>query len=92
MIRVSVQPAPIDLATELAGIEAHGAGGVATFTGLVRGDDGVTVLGHVAQDAEIGQREHRQFGVEYAGRDLVRRAHHCASGYWRATDWSSAST
>jgi len=44
MIRVSVQPAPIDLATELAGIEARGAGAVASFTGMVRGDDGVTEL------------------------------------------------
>lgn len=44
MIRVSVQPAPIDLATELAGVEAHGAGGIASFTGVVRGDDGVTEL------------------------------------------------
>lgn len=44
MIRVSVQPAPIDLATELAGVEAKGAGGIASFTGVVRGDDGVTEL------------------------------------------------
>jgi molybdopterin synthase catalytic subunit len=44
MIRVSVQPAPIDLATELAGVEAKGAGGIASFTGLVRRDDGVTEL------------------------------------------------
>lgn len=44
MIRVSVQPGSIDLATELAGIEARGAGAAATFTGLVRGDDGVTEL------------------------------------------------
>ncbi|MDF7775256.1 molybdenum cofactor biosynthesis protein MoaE [Sphingomonas sp. AOB5] len=44
MIRVSVQPAPIDLATEIAGAEGRGAGGVASFTGSVRGDDGVTEL------------------------------------------------
>lgn len=44
MIRVSVQPAPIDLATELAGVEARGEGAVASFTGIVRGDDGVTEL------------------------------------------------
>jgi molybdopterin synthase catalytic subunit len=43
MIRVLVSPAPIDFAAELAGIEA-GAGAVASFTGLVRGDDGVTCL------------------------------------------------
>lgn len=44
MIRVSVQPAPIDLATELAGVEAKGEGAIASFTGVVRGDDGVTEL------------------------------------------------
>jgi molybdopterin synthase catalytic subunit len=44
MIRVSVQPAPIDIATELAAVEVKGAGGIASFTGSVRGDDGVTEL------------------------------------------------
>ena len=44
MIRVSVDPAPIELAVEVAALEERGAGGVATFTGLVRGDDGVTAL------------------------------------------------
>lgn len=44
MIRVSVQPAPIDLATEIAGVETLGAGGIASFTGVVRGDGGVTEL------------------------------------------------
>jgi molybdopterin synthase catalytic subunit len=44
MIRVSVQPAPIDLGTELAAVEVKGAGGIASFTGSVRGDDGVTEL------------------------------------------------
>lgn len=38
MIRVVVQSAPIDVAAELLGIEAGGAGAVATFTGLVRAD------------------------------------------------------
>jgi len=44
MIRVSVQPAPIDIASELAVVEASGAGGIASFTGLVRADDGVSEL------------------------------------------------
>ncbi|KQM85269.1 molybdopterin synthase catalytic subunit [Sphingomonas sp. Leaf23] len=44
MIRVVVQEAPIDLAAELVAVEAADAGAVATFTGLVRGDDGVTEL------------------------------------------------
>lgn len=44
MINVSVQPAPIDLPAELAAVEIKGAGGIATFIGTVRGDDGVTEL------------------------------------------------
>jgi molybdopterin synthase catalytic subunit len=39
-----VQTAPIDIAAELAAVERPGAGAVASFTGLVRGDDGVSVL------------------------------------------------
>ena len=42
MIRVSVQREPIDIAAECARLEIGGA--VATFTGLVRTDDGVTML------------------------------------------------
>ncbi len=44
MIRVSVDTAPIDVGIELAGIEETGAGGIASFIGVVRGDDGVTCL------------------------------------------------
>lgn len=44
MISVSVQPAPIDLAAEIAAVEIKGAGGIATFIGTVRGDGGVTEL------------------------------------------------
>ena len=44
MIRVSVDPAPIELAVEVAALEERGAGGVATFTGIVRGAGGVTAL------------------------------------------------
>ncbi|MBY0285096.1 MAG: molybdenum cofactor biosynthesis protein MoaE [Sphingomonas sp.] len=44
MIRVVVTEQPIDLAAELARVEVAGAGGVASFTGLVRADDGVTAL------------------------------------------------
>lgn len=44
MIRVLVQASPIDVAAELAAIERDGAGGVASFTGLVRADDGVEQL------------------------------------------------
>ena len=44
MIRIAVQREPIDLAAEMASAEAGGAGAMATFTGLVRADDGVGVL------------------------------------------------
>ena len=44
MIRVVVTEAPIDAAAELVMLEVAGAGGVASFTGLVRADDGVTAL------------------------------------------------
>jgi molybdopterin synthase catalytic subunit len=44
MINVSVQPAPINLPAELAAVEIKGAGGIASFIGSVRGDDGVTEL------------------------------------------------
>lgn len=44
MIRVSIDHAPIDIGTELAGVEESGAGAVASFTGIVRGDGGVTCL------------------------------------------------
>lgn len=41
---VALTAEPIDVGTELAGIEAAGAGGVASFTGIVRADCGVTAL------------------------------------------------
>ena len=44
MIRVVVNAEPIDIAAEMAAIEAGGAGAVATFSGLVRADDGVGTL------------------------------------------------
>ena len=43
MIRVVVSPDPIDAAEEMAQIEGS-VGAVATFTGLVRADDGVELL------------------------------------------------
>ena len=44
MIRVSVDTAPIELSQELAALEERGAGAVASFTGVVRGEGGVTGL------------------------------------------------
>lgn len=44
MIRILVTPAAIDVPTELAWVEVEGAGGVASFIGRVRADDGVSTL------------------------------------------------
>ena len=44
MIRVSVQHETFDIAVETVALEAAGVGAVATFTGIVRGDDGVTAI------------------------------------------------
>lgn len=44
MIRVVVAIDPIDAGAELDRVEVEGAGGVASFVGRVRGDDGVTTL------------------------------------------------
>ena len=44
MSAVTVSPAVIDAGVEFAAISASGAGGVATFVGLVRSDDGVATL------------------------------------------------
>ena len=44
MIRVAVQSEPIDVAAELALLVGAGVGGIATFTGVVRADDGVSAL------------------------------------------------
>jgi molybdopterin synthase catalytic subunit len=42
--RVSVQEADFDVASELARLEALGGGGVASFTGVVRGGEGLEAL------------------------------------------------
>jgi molybdopterin synthase catalytic subunit len=44
MIRAIVQANPIDLAATLAGVEGADAGAVASFSGFVRADDGVSEL------------------------------------------------
>ncbi|HMS20301.1 molybdenum cofactor biosynthesis protein MoaE [uncultured Sphingorhabdus sp.] len=44
MIRVSVQHEAFDIAAEIGELEAAGVGAIATFTGIVRGDDGVTAI------------------------------------------------
>jgi molybdopterin synthase catalytic subunit len=44
MTRVSVQTGPFDPGSEAEALERLGAGAIATFTGLVRNDDGVDAL------------------------------------------------
>ncbi|MBA4090538.1 molybdenum cofactor biosynthesis protein MoaE [Sphingomonas sp. VDB2] len=44
MKRVAIQAADFDVAAELAALEALGGGGVASFTGVVRGDGGLIAL------------------------------------------------
>jgi molybdopterin synthase catalytic subunit len=44
MRRVLVQQEDFDSGQELAALEASGAGAVASFTGIVRGDDGVETM------------------------------------------------
>ncbi|MEC3950025.1 molybdenum cofactor biosynthesis protein MoaE [Sphingobium sp. HWE2-09] len=44
MKRVSIQSADFDVGAELAALEALGGGGVASFTGVVRGEDGLIAL------------------------------------------------
>ncbi len=43
-MHVSVQEADFDVAAELASLETLGGGGVASFTGVVRGGDGLEAL------------------------------------------------
>lgn len=44
MKRVKVQSDDFDVATELAALEALGGGGIASFTGVVRGGEGLIAL------------------------------------------------
>lgn len=44
MIEVSVQTGPFDPGVELARLETLGGGGLASFTGVVRGEGGLTEL------------------------------------------------
>ena len=44
MISVRVQPEDFDVGAELAALEGQGGGAVASFTGIVRADDGVEAM------------------------------------------------
>ena len=64
MIRVSVQTGAIDIAAEFADLVGAGVGGIATFTGVVRADDGVSAL----------ELEHYPGATEAALRTLAEEA------------------
>ena len=67
-MRVLVQPEPFDTAALTQGFGA-GAGAVVTFTGLVRGDDGLTALEieHYPGMTERALSEHAQAAAERFG-------------------------
>jgi molybdopterin synthase catalytic subunit len=44
MSTIRIQPGDFDAGAEIAALEKGGVGAVASFTGFVRGDDGVTAL------------------------------------------------
>lgn len=64
MIVVAVGPTTIDIGAEHAALAVAGAGGLATFAGLVRGDDGVATL----------ELEHYPGATEAALRELAEQA------------------
>ena len=69
MIRVSVQAEPIDLAAELARAEADGAGAVATFSGIVRGN-----ASDAGGSVELLELEHYPGATEAALQALAEEA------------------
>jgi molybdopterin synthase catalytic subunit len=54
-IRVAARVEDFDIAAELARLEALGGGGIASFTGVVRGGDGLTAL-HLETYAAMSDR------------------------------------
>lgn len=66
-IRVAVNTADIDVGGELARLEAMGGGGVASFTGVVRGGDGLTAL-ELEHHPGITLAMMRRIAAEAAGR------------------------
>ena len=64
MIRISVQSEAINIAAEFAALADDGVGGIASFTGVVRADDGVSTL----------ELEHYPGATEAALRGLAEEA------------------
>ncbi|MGL5837292.1 MAG: molybdenum cofactor biosynthesis protein MoaE [Sphingorhabdus sp.] len=78
MIRISVQRESFDIAVEIAALEADGIGAVATFTGIVRNDDGVEAieLEHYpgmteASLAQLGEEAQRRW--QLSGCTIIHR-------------------
>ena len=67
MIRVAVQTADFDPGAELAGLEALGGGGVASFTGIVRADGGLSAL-HLDHYPGMTERQLQAIAEEAANR------------------------
>ncbi|MFT3966569.1 MAG: molybdenum cofactor biosynthesis protein MoaE [Sphingobium sp.] len=67
MIRVAVQAGGFDPATELAALEALGGGGIASFTGIVRADGGLSAL-HLDHYPAMTLAQMERIAAEAAGR------------------------
>ena len=66
-IHISVQAEPFDVNDELAALAGDGVGAVATFTGYVRGDGGLTAM-TLEHYPGMTQREIRRCAEEAASR------------------------
>jgi molybdopterin synthase catalytic subunit len=66
-IKVSVQAEPFDPGAELAALEALGGGGIASFTGIVRADNGLTAL-HLDHYPAMTGAQMVRVAAEAAGR------------------------
>lgn len=70
-IRVAAREAAFDVGDELARLDALGGGGVASFTGVVRGDDGLVAL-RLETHAGMAERALARIAAEAAARwDLL---------------------
>jgi molybdopterin synthase catalytic subunit len=77
MITIIVDDRPIDIAAQFSGLGTAEIGGIATFTGLVRGDDGVRVLEleHYPGVTETTLRRLAEQAAERWALDAVRITH-----------------
>lgn len=77
MITITVEDRPIDIAAQFSGLGTADVGGIATFTGLVRGDDGVCVLEleHYPSVTEATLRRLAEQAAERWELDAVRITH-----------------